>query len=85
MSPDSIAAIAVPAAFVLIAGLLFPSTRRALASWIHRRAALSDEAYAELSQMRSEIALLRNEVAELRSLPPDVGEAGRIGRGTKQS
>ena len=52
---------------VVTLGMLFPSTRTALASWIHRRDALSDEAYAELSQMRHEIALLRNEVAESRS------------------
>ena len=60
---------------VVTLGMLFPSTRTALASWIHRRDALSDEAYAELSQMRHEIALLRNEVAELRSLLPGVGTA----------
>jgi hypothetical protein len=79
MNPEAIAAVAFPATFVFILCLLFPSTRRALASWIHRRGALSDEAYAELSQIRYEIALLRNEVAELRSLLPGVSSAsGRL-------
>jgi len=77
-------AITFPGAGVLIVGLLFPSTRAVLASWIQRRAALSDEAYAELSRMRHEVALLRNEVAESRSLPgaatglPSSAATGRL-------
>ena len=79
MNPEVVAALVVPVVVggVLIVGMLslFPSTRSALASWIRRRAALSDEAHAELSQIRYEIALLRNEVAELHETGPKSGVA----------
>ena len=80
-----IVGVAFLAAAVLVVALVIPLTRAAIVNWAGRRGALSDEAHGELSQIRYEIALLRNEVAELRSVLPGVGEAGRIGRGTKQS
>lgn len=50
---------------VVVVALVIPSTRAVILNWIARRGALSDEAHSELSQLRDEIALLRNQIAEL--------------------
>jgi len=85
MSPEDVVAlghlvtgivgVAFLAAAVLVVALVIPSTRAVIVNWA-RRGELNDEAHGDRSQMRYEIALLRNEIAELRSLLPGVDKAG---------
>jgi len=54
---------------VLIAALLFPTTRHALANWIHRRGGggeLDSDALVQLASANAQLGALRGEVYALR-------------------
>jgi hypothetical protein len=79
--------IAVPcgcglAAFM--AALVFPSTRAAMAEWLHRKAnpdTLESSASAQLMALRNEVYALRVEVAAVAQALPQSDPARRIGPG----
>lgn len=68
-----------------LGALLFPSTREAIAEWMHRKATpdtLESAASAQLMALRNEVYALRCEVAAIaQSLPTGTPPAGRIGQG----
>lgn len=80
--------VAIPFGCGMIAflgALLFPSTREAVAAWMHRKAApdsLDASASAQLMALRNEVYALRCEVAAVaRTLPPGDPSMARIGSG----
>jgi hypothetical protein len=68
-----------------LGALLFPSTREAIAAWMHRKAApdtLDASASAQLMALRNEVYALRVEVAAVaRALPSGDASVARIGQG----
>lgn len=92
INPDAfyvlIPLVAIPFGCGLLAfmgALLFPSTREAVAAWMHRKAGanqLDASVSAQLMALRNEVYALRCEVAAgARAVPPGDGSAGRIGAG----
>jgi hypothetical protein len=79
--------IAVPCGCGLtafIAALLFPSTRGAMAEWVHRKAnpdTLESSASAQLMALRNEVYALRVEVAAVAQALPGTDASRRIGAG----
>jgi hypothetical protein len=79
--------IAVPCGCGLtafIAALLFPSTRGAMAEWMHRKAnpdTLESSASAQLMALRNEVYALRVEVAAVAQALPGTDASRRIGAG----
>ncbi len=79
--------IAVPFGCALTAfmcALIFPSTRNAMADWIHRKAnpdTLESSASAQLMALRNEVYALRVEVAAVAQALPQSDPARRIGQG----
>jgi hypothetical protein len=67
-----------------IAALVFPSTRGAMAAWLHRKAnpdTLESAASAQLMALRNEVYALRVEVAAVAQALPQSDPARRIGQG----
>jgi hypothetical protein len=92
MNPDVfyvlIPLVAIPFGCGLVAfvgALIFPSTRQAVAAWMHRRAspdALDASASAQLMALRNEVYALRCEVAAgVRILPSGDASERRVGGG----
>lgn len=79
--------IAVPCGCGLVAfmaALVFPSTRAAMAEWLHRKASpdtLESSASAQLMALRNEVYALRVEVAAVAQALPHSDAARRIGPG----
>ena len=79
--------IAVPCGCGLtafIAALIFPSTRGAIAEWVHRKAnpdTLESSASAQLMALRNEVYALRVEVAAVAQALPGTDASRRIGAG----
>jgi hypothetical protein len=79
--------VAVPCGCGLVAfmaALLFPSTRRAIAEWVHRKAnpdTLESSASAQLMALRNEVYALRVEVAAVAQALPPADTPRRIGAG----
>jgi hypothetical protein len=64
--------------FVVITALIFPSTRQALANWLHRRSSGgldSEPAVAQLEGVNAQLAALRGEVYALRCEVAAVSQA----------
>lgn len=83
-----VALVALPLGIGLTAfmgALLFPSTRAAVAAWMHRKASpdtLAPSAAAQLMALRNEVYALRCEVAAVaQALPSGDTAVGRIGQG----
>ena len=79
MNPDILVPlVAIPIGCGLtafIAALIFPSTRSAMAAWLHRKAnpdALDASASAQLMALRNEVYALRVEVAAVSQALPHV-------------
>lgn len=93
MNADDIVAILAPVLGIpfgcgltaFLGALLFPSTREAIAAWMHRKASpdtLETAASAQLMALRNEVYALRCEVAAIaQALPAGSTPAGRIGAG----
>ena len=68
-----------------LGALMFPSTREAIAAWMHRKAApdsLDASASAQLMALRNEVYALRVEVSAVaRTLPSGDASVARIGQG----
>lgn len=86
MNPDIvIPLISIPFGCGLVAfmgALLFPSTRGAMAAWLHRKAnpdTLETSASAQLMALRNEVYALRVEVAAVAQALPQSDPARRIG------
>jgi hypothetical protein len=79
--------IAIPFGCGLVAfmcALVFPSTRGAMAAWVHRKAnpdTLDSSATAQLMALRNEVYALRVEVAAVAQALPQSDPARRIGPG----
>ena len=79
--------VAVPCGCGLVAfmaALVFPSTRAAMAEWLHRKAnpdTLESSASAQLMALRNEVYALRVEVAAVAQALPQSDPARRIGPG----
>ncbi len=79
--------IAVPCGCGLVAfmaALVFPSTRGAMAAWLHRKAnpdTLDSSASAQLMALRNEVYALRVEVAAVAQALPAIDPARRIAPG----
>jgi len=80
--------VAVPCGCALLAflgALVFPSTREAVAAWMHRKASpdtIDTSVSAQLMALRNEVYALRCEVAAgTRAVPSGDPPAGRIGAG----
>jgi hypothetical protein len=73
--------VAIPfgcATTVVIVGLIFPSTRQAMANWLHRRtsgAVDSESAIAQLESANAQLSALRGEVYALRCEVAAVSQA----------